>query len=67
MPTVTVRLARGRSILFFFVLTLLVSACGAPTATTNPDPTPANPPVAPTPAGAAYRRQGPGVIVLSLG
>jgi predicted AlkP superfamily phosphohydrolase/phosphomutase len=67
MPMVTARLERGRSILFFFVFTLLISACGAPTATTNPVPTLANLPVAPTPAGAAYRRQGPGVIVLSLG
>jgi predicted AlkP superfamily phosphohydrolase/phosphomutase len=58
---------------FFFVLTLLISACGAPAATANPAPTPATPPVTPTvgeglltAAGTAYRRQGPGVIILSL-
>jgi predicted AlkP superfamily phosphohydrolase/phosphomutase len=57
-----------------FALTWLISACGAPAAATNPAPTPANPPVAPTvrqglltAAGVAYRRQGPRVIVLSLG
>jgi len=84
---VTVKLARGRSIEqkrelaqeitkaipFFFVLAWLISACGAPAATTNPAPTPVTPPVAPTvrpslltAAGTAYRQQGPGVIVLSL-
>ncbi len=62
-----------RTTLFSIAFILLISACGVPTATTNPAPTPANPPVAPTvrqglltTAGVAYRRQGPGVIVLSL-
>jgi predicted AlkP superfamily phosphohydrolase/phosphomutase len=48
-----------------FAILFLISACGAPTATTNPAPTLANPAVAPTPAGATHHR--PGVIVLSLG
>ncbi|NIO68472.1 MAG: hypothetical protein GTN71_05350 [Anaerolineae bacterium] len=62
-----------RRVAFFSIATaLLISACGAPTATTNPAPTPADSPVAFTPAGVVYRRQqrtrqGPGVIVLSLG
>jgi predicted AlkP superfamily phosphohydrolase/phosphomutase len=84
---VTVKLARGRSIEqkrklarkitraipFFFVLALLISACGAPAATTNPAAVFTTPPVAPTvrrglltAAGTAYRQQGPGVIVVSL-
>jgi len=59
---------RPLGFIFFFIAFLIsASACGAPTATTNPAPTLANPAVAPTPAEAAYRRQGPGVIVLSLG
>jgi predicted AlkP superfamily phosphohydrolase/phosphomutase len=66
MPIGMAKLARGRSIPFFFVLALLISACGAPAATTNPTPTPAKPPVSPPPARIAHHRQGPGVIVLSL-
>ena len=55
-----------RVIFFSIAIASLISACDAPTATRNPAPTPALSPVAPTPAGGAYRRQGPGVIVLSL-
>lgn len=63
----------GERIFFFSVVIILfLSACGAPTTNStassiaNPAPAPANPALAPTPAGAAYYRQGPGVIVLSL-
>ena len=56
-----------RVIFFSIAIALLLSACGAPTATMNPAPTPALSPVAPAPAGVADRRQGPRVIVLSLG
>jgi predicted AlkP superfamily phosphohydrolase/phosphomutase len=49
------------------VFIFLISACGAPTATTDPASTPVNPSIAPTAAGDTYRRQGPGVIVFSLG
>jgi predicted AlkP superfamily phosphohydrolase/phosphomutase len=53
-----------RTVFSSIAVILLISACAAPAATTHPTPTSANPPVAPTPAGVAYRR--PGVIVLSL-
>jgi predicted AlkP superfamily phosphohydrolase/phosphomutase len=55
-----------RTILFSIAIILLISACGAPTTTTNPAPTPTAPTAAPTPAEATYLQKGPGVIVLSL-
>jgi predicted AlkP superfamily phosphohydrolase/phosphomutase len=62
-----------RVVFFSIAITLLISACAAPATTTNPAPTPANPPVTPTvrqglptAAGVAYRQQGPAVIILSL-
>lgn len=53
-----------RTALFYIVITLFLSACSTPAATTNPAPTPAHSPVAPTSAEAAYLR--PRVIVFSL-